>query len=49
MVIIASFGVMTEEEARDWTPRLVFVDEHNKPKESRAEHAGQAQVTNAWG
>lgn len=48
MVIIASFGVMTEEEARDWTPRLVFVDAHNKPKESRTEHAGQADLENAW-
>jgi aspartate 1-decarboxylase len=48
LVIIASFGVMTEAEAHDCAPRLVFVDAHNKPKELRAEHAGQAEVPNAW-
>jgi aspartate 1-decarboxylase len=48
LVIIASFGVMTEEEARDWTPRCVFVDAQNRPVESRAEHPGQAEIVNAW-
>jgi aspartate 1-decarboxylase len=48
LVIIASFGPMTEEEAHEWTPRLVFVDAQNKAKEARAEQAGQAEVANAW-
>ncbi len=48
LVIIAGFGVMTEEEARDWTPRCVFVDAQNRPVESRAEQAGQSEVVNAW-
>jgi aspartate 1-decarboxylase len=48
LVIIASFGPATEAEAHDWTPHVVFVDAYNRPKELRAEHAGQAEVTNAW-
>ncbi len=48
LVIIASFSVLTEEEARTWTPHCVFVDAHNRPVDVRAEHAGQAAVTNAW-
>src|SRR5262249_38047973 len=48
IVIIASFGLMTEAEARQWTPRCVFVDAHNRPVEPRAEHAGQAEVVTAW-
>ena len=48
LVIIASFGSMTEAEAHAWTPRCVFVDAHNRPVESRAEQAGQADVANAW-
>jgi aspartate 1-decarboxylase len=48
LVIIASFGVMAEEEARAWTPRCVFVDAHNRPVETRLEHAGQARLMNPW-
>jgi len=49
LVIIATFGWMTDAEARDWEPRLVFVDEHNRPKQPRAERAGQADVEQvAW-
>ena len=48
VVIIASFGLMSDAEARDWTPRCVFVDAHNRPVETRAEQAGQDEVTNAW-
>jgi len=44
LVIIATFGWMTDAEARDWEPRLVFVDEHNHAKETRAERPGQADV-----
>jgi aspartate 1-decarboxylase len=48
IVIIASFGAMTEEEARHWTPRCVFVDARNRPVELRAEHAGQAKSASVW-
>ena len=48
VVIIATFGAMTEEEARTWTPRCVFVDARNRPVEMRTEHAGQAEAVSAW-
>ena len=48
LVIIASFSVMTAAEAQQRTPRCVFVDERNRPVEPRGEHAGQAEVVNAW-
>jgi aspartate 1-decarboxylase len=48
LVIIASFGQMTDKEARKWTPRCVFVDAQNRPVEARAEQAGQIEVENAW-
>ena len=42
LVIIASFSEMTEDEARAWTPRCVFVDAQNRPVElaRRARRAG---------
>jgi len=48
IVIIASFGMMTEEEAHTWAPRCVFVDGHNRCVELRDEHAGQAGVVRVW-
>jgi aspartate 1-decarboxylase len=48
LVIIASFGIMSEDEARACRPRCVFVDAQNRPVEQRAEHPGQAHLTNAW-
>jgi len=44
LVIIATFGWMTETDARGWRPTVVFVDAHNCPVSRRAEHAGQANV-----
>lgn len=44
LVIIATFGWMEEEEARDYEPKLVFVDEFNRRKELRKEIAGQSDV-----
>lgn len=44
LVIIATFGWMSEQEARTYEPKVVFVDEHNRPKESRPETPGQADV-----
>src|SRR5687768_14983104 len=34
-VILATFGDMDEAQARSWTPRVVFVDEHNRIVETR--------------
>jgi aspartate 1-decarboxylase len=50
LVIIASFGWMTEERTRRWKPRVVFVDAHNRPVErASGERAGQAGVRRAFG
>ena len=48
LVIIAAFAQVSERRARAWTPRCVFVDAQNRPVESRAEHAGQVELTSAW-
>ena len=49
LVIIATFGWMTDAEARTWEPKLVFVDAKNRPVERHGgEHAGQADVHHAW-
>ena len=48
LVIIAAFAGVPEAEARTWEPQCVFVDGHNRPVDLRAEHAGQADLTNAW-
>ena len=48
LVIIAAFAQVAEAEARTWAPHCVFVDGHNRPVESRAEHAGQAELFSAW-
>lgn len=44
LVIIATFGWMSEQEARTYEPKVVFVDEQNRPKELRGENAGQAEL-----
>jgi aspartate 1-decarboxylase len=45
LVIIATFGWMSEEEARAWEPRVVFVDERNRPKARHgAERQGQGDL-----
>jgi aspartate 1-decarboxylase len=50
LVIIATFGWMTDAEARAWDPKLVFVDQNNCPVERHGgEHAGQADVRRAVG
>ena len=50
LVIIATFGWMTETEARAWEPKLVFVDAHNRPvHRADGEHAGQAELRQAFG
>jgi aspartate 1-decarboxylase len=50
LVIIATFGWMTDAEARAWEPKLVFVDQHNRAVERPSgEHAGQADVRRAFG
>jgi len=47
LVIIATFGWMSEEEARRYEPKLVFVDERNRPKETRMEVPGQGEMDEA--
>ena len=45
LVIIATFGWMTEREARAWTPKVVFVDGKNRPTNRQGiEQAGQADL-----
>lgn len=48
LVIIAAFSWMKEAEARAWKPRVVFVDERNRPVEEREEQGGQAKVVRAF-
>lgn len=33
MIIIISYAIMEDNEARNYKPKIVFVDENNKPKE----------------
>lgn len=48
LVIIAAWATVPENEARQWTPRCVFVDARNRPVTERGERAGQAEVADAW-
>ena len=47
LVIIASWSEMADEQARNYDPKLVFVDEKNRPKELRSEKGGQADLKQA--
>lgn len=49
LVILAAFSWMDEKEARAWQPKVVFVDEANRPVELRAERGGQAELHRAFG
>lgn len=49
LVILAAFSWMDEKEARAWEPKVVFVDEENRPVELRAERGGQAELRRAFG
>jgi aspartate 1-decarboxylase len=49
LVIIAAFSWMDEREARSWKPRVVFVDENNRPVERCEERGGQAELRRAFG
>lgn len=48
LVIIAAWATVPENEARQWSPRCVFVDARNRPVTERGERAGQAEVADAW-
>ncbi|MDX1630376.1 MAG: aspartate 1-decarboxylase [Thermoanaerobaculia bacterium] len=41
LVIICSYGMVADAEARTWTPTVVFVDEENRPAEKRPEEASR--------
>jgi aspartate 1-decarboxylase len=49
LVIVAAFSWMDEAEARSWVPKIVFVDERNRPVARRLEQGGQADVASAFG
>jgi len=51
LVIIAAFGWMQDEEALSWTPKVVFVDEENRPVDlgRDREEPGQARLKKVWG
>lgn len=42
LVIVAAFVELEEAEARGWEPRVVFVDERNRPLDRRAEEPYRA-------
>lgn len=44
LVIIAAYAWMPEAEARVHEPKVVFVDEHNRIREKRAEIPGPQRV-----
>lgn len=44
LVIIATFSWMSEEQASEWQPVVVFVDAHNRIAGQRGEQAGQAEL-----
>ncbi|MBT0652903.1 aspartate 1-decarboxylase [Geomobilimonas luticola] len=49
LVIIASFVNMENEEARNYEPKLVFVDDQNRMLPTRKEAAGQGNLKKvAW-
>ncbi|RII27122.1 MAG: aspartate 1-decarboxylase [Geobacter sp.] len=49
LVIIASFVNMKEEEAMNYEPKLVFVDDENRMLQTRKEKAGQGNLKKvAW-
>jgi len=47
LVIIATFGWMSEAECRVWEPKVVFVDARNRPVQRGGEIAGQAELATA--
>ena len=51
LVIIAAFGWMDGDEAGQWKPNLVFVDDRNRQVEPERDHekGGQATLHKVWG
>ena len=51
LVIIAAFGWMEDEQATDWKPRVVFVDDKNRQVdfERKEETGGQAHLRKVFG
>jgi aspartate 1-decarboxylase len=49
LVIIATFGWMSESETCTWEPKVVFVDDRNRAVQRTREQAGQADLERvAW-
>lgn len=51
LVIIAAFGWMEDELALKWKPKVVFVDERNRPVDLGRDHerGGQQLLRKVWG
>lgn len=51
LVIIAAFGWMAAAEAETWKPKVVFVDDRNRPVDLGRDHEepGQARLKKVWG
>jgi aspartate 1-decarboxylase len=49
LIIIAAFSWMDEKDARTYQPKVVFVNEKNRPVELRKERGGQAKLRRAFG
>ncbi len=51
LVIIAAFGWMKDEEAENWQPRVVFVDDKNRrvDLDRKKEIGGQSRLSKVWG
>lgn len=51
LIIIAAFGWMPEEQALEWKPNVVFVDEKNRAIDLGRTHeiGGQSLLKKVWG
>jgi aspartate 1-decarboxylase len=51
LIIIAAFGWMPAEEAAQWKPNVVFVDEKNRETDLGRKHeiGGQSLLRKVWG
>jgi aspartate 1-decarboxylase len=51
LIIIAAFGWMPADEAVEWTPKVVFVDEMNRETDLGRKHeiGGQSLLRKVWG
>jgi len=48
LVILIGYGIMEDEEARRYRPRVVFVDEHNRPLDQGSDPADAPEGSGLW-